>query len=110
MLDYIRINATYKFTGSPLPVNLLGYSFSRVTERGDRLGGTGHMVLSFRKLSHAQDQRKNHYIITALLNKWVMRIRIRSHKNVVDTLTTSPNYLLRKCIGTNENLNFDIGV
>ena len=53
---------------------------------------------------------KNHYIITALLNKWVMRIRIRSHENVVDTLTTSPNYLLRKCIGTNENLNFDIRV
>ena len=53
---------------------------------------------------------KNHYIITALLNKWVMRIRIRSHENVVDTLTTSLNYLLRKCIGTNENLNFDIRV
>ena len=53
---------------------------------------------------------KNHCIITALLNKWVMRIRIRSHENVVDTLTTSLNYLLRKCIGTNENLNFDIGV
>ena len=50
---------------------------------------------------------KNHYIITALLKKWVMRIRIRSHKNVVDT---SPNYLLRKCIGTSENLNFDIRV
>ena len=53
MLDYIMINATYKFTGSPLPVNLLGYSFSRVMGRGDRLGGTGQMVLiSFRKLSH----------------------------------------------------------
>lgn len=49
-------------------------------------------------------------IITALLNKWVMRIRIRSHKNLVDTLTTSPNYLHRKCIGTNENLNFDMRV
>ena len=52
------INATYKFTGSPLPVNLLGYSFSRVTEIGDRLGGTGQMVLSFRKLSYNSDQHK----------------------------------------------------
>ena len=105
------INATYKFTGSPLPVNLLGYSFSRVTERGDRLGGKGQVVLSFRKLSYNSDQhKKSPYFITALLNKWVMRIRIRSHKNLVDPLTTSPNYLHRKCIGTNDNLNFDIRV
>ena len=53
---------------------------------------------------------KNPLFITALLNKWVMRIRIRSQKNLVDTLTTSPNYLHRKCIGTNENYNFDTRV
>ena len=69
------------------------------------------MVLSFRKLSYNSDQhKKSPYFITPLLNKWVMRIRMRSHKNLFDPLTTSPNYLHRECIGTNENLNFDIRV
>ena len=31
--------------------------------------------------------------------------------NLIDTLTTSPHYFERKCIGTtNENFNFDIRV